>query len=199
MNPQILTLERDLTLLFRTIRFTAYPPAVAAQNLSLAPLPDPLPTLPELPPGHHSFFSTRPDEALNASLRLLGGTPYPMDTVWKESHRYSDGRCATIAWLQLPAWQMHFVQQYRKAEGERKVADVEAYFAKLHNDTLGAPGSTLTPDGFFDNRVGFRVASLEPFVQTLRAEHWPHKVVGSSSLFLSLPGGVLVELLAGNE
>lgn len=182
---------------FNFCRFTAFPPAVGPQNLSLASLPNPMPHLPELPPGHHSFFSTRPNEALNASLRLLGGTLYPMDNVWKESHRYSDGRCALIAWLQLPSWQMHFVQQYRKAEGERKVADVEAYFAKLHNETLDAPGATLTPDGFFDNRVGFRVTDLSPFVQQLHAEGWPHKVVNASSLFFALPGGVLVELLIG--
>jgi catechol 2,3-dioxygenase-like lactoylglutathione lyase family enzyme len=175
---------------FNFCRFTTLPPNAVHQPLALAPLPDKLPPLPELAPGHHSYFSTQPDAAQRAVLAYLGGEAYNMTHVWEESHRYSDGRCALLAWCQLPGYQLHFVQQYRKAEGSTKVADMEAYLEALHQMAV--------QDSFFDNRVAFAVASLDPFEAKLRREGQPFLKANSSiaeSLFLRLPGGIIVELL----
>jgi len=174
---------------FNFCRFTTLPPTSVHQPLNLAPLPPKMPPLPELAPGHHSFFSTKPNGAERAVLSYLGGDAYNMTGVWRDSHRYSDGRCALLAWIQLPGFQIHFVQQFRKAEGSKKVADVEAYLEQLH--------SMRVQDSFFDNRVAFSVPSLDPFEAKLSSDGQPFLRANSSvaaSLFLRLPGGVIVEL-----
>ena len=179
---------------FNFCRFTSIPPTTGPQPLALAPLPTEMPPLPELAPGHHSYFSTQPDAAQQAVLRFLGGAPYNMTTVWRDSHRYSDGRCALLAWVQLPEYQVHFVQQYRKAQGPKSVAEVEAYLEQLH--------SMKEQDSFFDNRIGFSVPSLAPFEDTLRRAAQPFLKTNSSmaaSLFLRLPGGVIVELQQSHD
>ena len=102
-------------------------------------------------------------------MDTLGAAVYNMSGVWRESHRYSDGRCALLAWAQLPHYQLHFVQQYRKTtggEGALTVEGFEQYVTKLHGELKDA-------DAFFDNRVGFFVPSLTPFVDSLKAEGLP--------------------------
>ena len=179
---------------FNFCRYTAFPPQLLPEQvLKLAPLPEPLPPLPELPPAHHSFFSTRPTEALNFTLRHLGADPYNMSHVWRDSHRYSDGRCALLAWAQLPGYQLHFVQQQRKTQGpDLRVAQLERYFVQLHR------GMTAQ-DAFFDNRVGFWVDDLSPFEDSLRADGLPFltelQADGRRALYLQLPGGIIVQLL----
>jgi hypothetical protein len=71
------------------------------------------PPLPELPPSHHSYFSNAPDVAFNFTLAHTSGLAYDMTNVWKESHAYSDGRCALLRWVQYPNYQIHFVDQVR--------------------------------------------------------------------------------------
>ena len=184
---------------FNFCRYTSFPPPeMHAQPLQLAALPDPLPPVPELPPAHHSFFSTKPEAALNFTRRHLGAELYNMSGVWRESHRYSDGRCALLAWAQLPQYQLHFVKQDRKTSGpggSGQVAvtppTIEKYLETLH-------GAMRAQDGFFDNRVGFFVGSLPPFQQSLEAAGEPYLLEreGSrNSLYLQLPGGIIVQLL----
>ena len=184
---------------FNFCRFTSFPPpTMHAQPLQLKPLPSPLPALPELPPAHHSFFSTHPTEALNFTRRHLGAAVYNMSGVWRESHRYSDGRCALLAWAQLPHYQLHFVQQYRKTtggEGALTVDGFEQYVTKLHGELKDA-------DAFFDNRVGFFVPSLTPFVDSLKAEGLPFlRAVEArrQAIFVQVPGGIIVELIEGGS
>ena len=178
---------------FNFCRYTSFPPpAMRAQPLPLAPLPSPLPPIPELPPAHHSFFSTVQTAALNFTERHLGASAYDMRGVWSESHRYGDGRCALLAWAQLTHYQLHFVQQYRKTSGDGSLSPPEAerYLTKLHGDMTSS-------DAFFDNRVGFRVPDLAPFLASLKAAKQPYLLEPKSrSLFMQVPGGIIIELLA---
>ena len=54
-------------------------------------------------------------------------------------------------------------------------------------------------DAFFDNRVGFWVDDLGPFERSLRADGVPflaeRQAGGRRSIFLQLPGGIIVQLL----
>jgi len=182
---------------FNFCRFTVFPPAAGPeQPLALGQLPDPLPELPELSPAHHSFFSTTPTAALNYSLTYLGGEPYDMSGVWADSHRYGDGRCALLRWLQLPGYQLHFVQQLRKTEGPLlTVPGIEGYLTSLH-------GSLTEQDSFFDDRVAFRVADVAPFAARLEAGQEPYLRTSDhtgESLFLQLPGGIIVQLLSPSQ
>ena len=121
-----------------------------------------------------------------------------MSGVWRESHRYSDGRCALLAWAQLPHYQLHFVQQYRKTtggEGALTVEGFEQYVTKLHGELKDA-------DAFFDNRVGFFVRSLTPFVDSLKAEGLPFLrgvEAKRQAIFVQVPGGIIVELIEGGS
>merc|ERR1719204_774676 len=101
-----------------------------------------------------------------------------MDNVWKESHRYSDGRCALLRWVQYPDFQVHFVDQYRKFEGEMKVAYVEEYLTKLHGDMT-------CQDAFFDFRIGFEVSDLQPFQTSLRNAGVPF-LLSTNSIFVEI-------------
>ena len=94
---------------FNFCRFTnglAQKQPVQIANLGRAP------TLPELPPSHHSYFSNHPDVVFNFTLKYTSGYAYDMSGVWKESHEYSDGRCALLRWVQFPSYQIHFIDQY---------------------------------------------------------------------------------------
>ena len=146
---------------FSFCRFTSYPPPeMHAQPLQLGALPEPLPPVPELPPAHHSFFSTRPEAALNFTLTHLGADVYNMSGVWRDSHRYSDGRCALLAWAQLPGYQLHFVRQDRKTAGPGGSGPIAVTPPSIEQYLEGLHGAMRAQDAFFDNRVGFFVASL---------------------------------------
>ena len=178
---------------FNFCRYTSYPPPkMDPQPLPLAPLPSPLPPIPELPPAHHSFFSTVPHAALNFTEKHLGALPYDMSRVWRESHRYSDGRCAWLAWAQLDRYQLHYVQQFRKTSGDSlSVGKIEEYLTTLHGDMS-------SEDAFFDNRVGFFVESIAPFAASLKADRQPF-FLEKRSLFMEVPGGIIVELMEAHK
>ena len=72
---------------------------------------------------------------------------------------------------------------------------IEEYLEGLH-------GAMRTQDAFFDNRVGFFVASLEPFERSLDAAGEPYLLEREGarrSLYLQMPGGIIVQLLEQAE
>ena len=158
------------------------------------------PALPELPPSHHSYFSNHPDVAFNWTLKYTSGTAYDMSGVWKESHEYSDGRCALLRWVQFPSYQIHFVDQYRKNQGNFTTLQMEKYLQNLHGDMSRV-------DAYFDFRVGFEVDDLAPFKTAFdndnikyytsntspSSAHSPR--VMSNAIIVQIPGGILLELL----
>lgn len=160
----------------------------ALQPLQIADIPKNLPALPELPAAHHSFFSNHPTKAFDFTLNHTSGVPYDMDKVWNGSHRYGDGRCALLRWIEFPGFEIHFVDQYRKFEGELKTADVEAFLVDLH-------GNMSIQDAFFDFRIGFEVDTLVPFQLSLKQAGQPFLMSGPDSMFIQIPGGIIFELL----
>lgn len=162
------------------------------QPLQIAPLGKEQP-LPELPPSHHSYFSNHPDAAFNFTLAHTSGVAFNMSGVWKSSHEYADGRCALLRWVQFPSFQIHFVDQYRKNQGNLTVAQVEEYLEKLH-------GNMTREDAYFDNRVGFEVEDLAPFKTSLTAANVKYYSDdgrnGGASMIMQLPGGILFQLTA---
>ena len=118
--------------------------------------------------------------------------------MWKESHEYSDGRCALLRWVQFPSYQIHFVDQYRKYQGNFTTAAMEQYLEKLH-------GNMSTPDAYFDNRIGFEVAEgdLDDFKSSLRADQVSYYMgaggPASSSIVMQIPGGILIELMESQK
>jgi hypothetical protein len=146
----------------------------------------------ELPPSHHSYFSTAPLAAFNFTLAHTSGVEYNMSGVWQSSHEYSDGRCAILRWVQVPGYQIHFVDQFSKYQGEgtplhderargehgsaaadsggsgsvasasMSTAQVEQYLGALH-------GNMSAVDAYMDFRVGWVVDDLSPFAASLDA------------------------------
>lgn len=164
--------------------------ASAPQDMALMPPPDPLPPMPEVRPGHHSFFSTTPTLGRDALL-ALGADLYNTSGVFASTHRYGDGTCALLEWLQLPDFQIHFVDQFRKYEGAgRSVADVEALLEAAHGDMAAY-------DAFMNNRVGFRVADVAAYRAALAAAALPYLDRGPGAVLVELPGGIILELFEG--
>ena len=69
------------------------------REMVIGAAPNPLPPIPQLAPSHHSYFSTMPAEQGRWTRAHTSATQFDMNAVWQESHRYSDGRCAVINWL----------------------------------------------------------------------------------------------------
>lgn len=150
-----------------------------------------VPALPELPPSHHSYFSNRPDVAYNFTLKYTSGVGYNMSEVWKQSHEYSDGRCALLRWVQYPpfGYHIHFVDQYRKHEGNLTTKEVEQYLENLH-------GNMTSKDAFYDNRIGWEVDDLAPFQKALDEDGVRYYSDPSQGIIIiQIPGGILMELM----
>jgi hypothetical protein len=104
---------------------------------------------------------------------------------WKcldRQHKFGDGECGQLKWVEfppagpLPAFQLHFVQQFHKFEGNLSVARIEHFFERLRGlpagesgelgelGELGGDGSARlrVHDAYMDNRVGFLVDTLRP-------------------------------------
>ena len=113
-----------------------------------------------------------------------------MSNVWKESHRYSDGTCALLQWIQYSGFQIHYVNNWRKHSGtNHSVRNHEKYVSQLHGDMA-------TFDPFMNDRVGFGVKSLSPYEKLLKQDRVPFlRSAGGKSLFLQVPGGIIFELL----
>merc|ERR1719498_1917845 len=113
-----------------------------------------------------------------------------MSIVWKDSHRYSDGRCALLRWIQFPGFQIHFVDQYRKwdGDGSMHVPKMEKFLENLHGDMSEM-------DAYFDNRIGFQVENIDTFKRSLQLSGESFLQNGNS-MFMQLPGGIIVELIA---
>lgn len=125
-------------------------------------------------------------------MNHTSGIAYDMDKVWNESHRYSDGRCALLRWVQYPDFQIHFVDQYRKFEGKLKTADVEVFLVQLH-------GNMSVADAFFDFRVGFEVDSIAPFQLSLKQAGQPFLMNGPTAMFIQVLGGIIFEIFQTNS
>ena len=154
------------------------------QPLQLKALPDEEPTFPEIRPSHMSFFSTKPFEAFNFTLAHSSATPYNMSEAFRNTHRYGDGECAQLAWLQFggeddddtsdvtddgnssPLFQIHFIQQYHKHDGPQSVAKTESFLEQLHADMTSL-------DAYMDYRVGFSVANLTAYAEHLTNNNVP--------------------------
>lgn len=155
--------------------------------MEVKPPPAPLPPIPEIRPGHHSFFSSLPEQGRDAVV-ALGADVYNTSGVFQTTHRYGDGTCALLEWLQLPGFQIHFVDQYRKYEGDGKsVSDVEALLEAAHGDMTRF-------DAFMHNRVGFQVGDLAPFPEALDAAGLEYLRRGPGALLVEVPGGIIFEL-----
>jgi hypothetical protein len=160
----------------------------------------------ELPPSHHSYFSSAPDAAFNFTLAHTSGAAYNMSVVWQSSHEYSDGRCALLRWVQYESYQIHFVDQFSKYQGEGvpgavSVPDVEKYLGALH-------GNMSAVDAYMDFRVGWQVDDLAPYAASLAAAGSEFLALDASdaplpdgaavqaaaSLRMQLPGGIIFEL-----
>ena len=95
------------------------------QPLKISAPPVSLPPIPELAPSHHSFASTNPTKASEFVRSFTSGTRFDTRQIWETSHRYSDGTCAYLEWVDfnktpgevMPEFQVHFVQQFRKYQG----------------------------------------------------------------------------------
>mmetsp|Transcript_19191 Transcript_19191/g.53515 ORF Transcript_19191/g.53515 Transcript_19191/m.53515 type:complete len:400 (-) Transcript_19191:1529-2728(-) len=159
------------------------------QQLQIADMPAELPPLPELlAPSHHSFFSNQAVEAQKFLTDFTSGHSVDLAPLWKETHRYSDGRCAMLAWVEFQEFQVHFVEQYRKYQGkELTTKDVEEHLSSLH-------GNMERKDAFMDNHLGFVVDSIDPFVLRLQQQNQQYLLEGSS-LFIQLPGGIIFHIV----
>ena len=121
---------------------------------------------------------------------------------WRRAHSYArlrralaradgNGTCAQLKWAQCegPTFQLHFVEQFRKYEGDGlTVAGIELYLEQLHGDMS-------EPDAYMHNRIGFAVPDVDPFVAKLQSARVPYRVLGRDSIVqFMLPGGIVVEL-----
>ena len=73
------------------------------------------------------------------------------------------------------------------------VRKIESYLAQQH-------AKMARQDAFFDNKVGFWVTSLAPFVASLKASKVPYlmsKERARRAMYVSLPGGLIVQLIEG--
>ena len=165
--------------------------------------PEPLPPLGEFHPFHFTFYSTRPQAAAEFLEKVfgLGGSRKTRDD------------CAEIRWVQFMDFGVHLVRQWTKHEGGlMRVRDIEHYLTRLH-------GNMSRLDAFMDFRLGFEVASLEPFREWLDLKGEPYLLLGgegdkplggrqqgegggsgnssssSRSLLVQAPGGLIFELL----
>ncbi len=141
----------------------------------LKPLPTDAPPFPEVKPGHMSFFSTQPQDAFNFTLAHSSAAPFDMSEAFADTHRYGDGECAQLAWVQFgdnsssssssssssagddgddgnqsPLFQVHFIQQYHKHSGVvQPVPSTERFLERLHQETFAeaaaTAASTATP------------------------------------------------------
>lgn len=165
-------------------------------SIQIGTIPDQLPPIPELAPSHISFFSSQAEAARDFLTSFTSGTAFDMTRAWKLTHRYSDGRCAMLGWIDFPEFQVHFVEQYRKWEGEGMgVRDVEAGLTALHGDMT-------RKDAFFDNHPAFEVDDLAPFAAALNEQSVPHLFEtenGVDSLFFQVPGGVIFHLISADR
>ena len=148
----------------------------------LEELPAEAPAFPEVRPGHMSFFSTQPLAAFNYTLLHSSATPYNMTATFQDTHRYGDGACAQLAWVQFgggggdgsddggggdgesSAFQVHYIQQFHKHSGPQDVPSTERFLEGLHSATLADGGYV---DAYMDYRVGFSVGDLAAFARHL--------------------------------
>jgi hypothetical protein len=76
----------------------------------------------------------------------------------------------------------------RKREGPLTTGVMESYLEDLHGDMT-------REDAYFDNRIGLYTSDLEPFRERLTSEYkLPYRDTGSS-LFLEMPGGLIMEIV----
>lgn len=119
---------------------------------------------------------------------FTSGKKVDLTQAWQSSHRYSDGTCAMLAWVEFEEFQVHFVEQFRKYQGEGlNVREIEEELTLLHGDMS-------RKDAFFDNHIGFEVEDLCPFVELLKHSNEPYLLDGSS-LYIQLPGGIIFRLI----
>ena len=206
------TEDNELNMIKRDVR-----------EMVIGSIPTPLPAIPELAPSHHSYFSTIPEVQGNWTLAHTSATQFDMNAVWQESHRYSDGRCAVINWLDftthpspigqavnLRGWerqrfsqtfQVHYINQFRKKEGRGegghaplRVADVESKLVALHTASF----ANNTTNAYMDNRAGFEVPhnSLDSIAEGLDADSTPW-MWAAASLSSPTSGRALLMLVPG--
>lgn len=113
-------------------------PTGPLQQQEIKDLPSELPMLPPvgMKPSHHSFFSSDAILAFNFSLLHMNAEPYDMSGVFQDTHKYGDGTCARLEWLQFnPSstmtntvedsggvpFQIHYVEQFHKHQGPRTI------------------------------------------------------------------------------
>ncbi len=153
--------------------------------------------LPQMRPAHHAFPSTRPAEQ---QAFMMAHTPaIATRPAFEAQHMHGDGACGLLKWVEfegnLPgpgfAFAMHFVHQYFKLEGPRTVLQHEAFLETLHGDLSER-------NQWMNNRVGFQVGDLGPFVASLSHAGRPFRLEShdrSENLLMMAPGGLIFELI----
>eukprot|EP00613_Pedinella_sp_CCMP2098_P034390 CAMPEP_0171738732 /NCGR_PEP_ID=MMETSP0991-20121206/33785_1 /TAXON_ID=483369 /ORGANISM="non described non described, Strain CCMP2098" /LENGTH=346 /DNA_ID=CAMNT_0012336159 /DNA_START=116 /DNA_END=1156 /DNA_ORIENTATION=+ len=165
------------------------------QSMQITELPKTPPQLPPagMKPSHHSFFSSDAMTAFNFTLAHTSAVAYDMSGIFQDTHRYGDGTCARLEWLQFNTsstpFQVHFVEQFHKHQGPRTVVSTEHALERLHGDLT-------TEDQFTDFRVGFAVPGADGLA-ALKAElegaGAPVLELNERSFLYETPGGIIFE------
>jgi catechol 2,3-dioxygenase-like lactoylglutathione lyase family enzyme len=153
--------------------------------------------LPQMRPAHHAFPSTRP--AAQQAFMLAHTPAIATRPAFEAQHMHGDGACGLLKWVEfegdLPgpgyAFAMHFVHQYFKLEGSRTVVHQEVFLESIHSDMS-------QHNQWMNNRVGFEVSDLDPFVASLSHAGQPFRREShdrSESLLMMAPGGLVFELI----
>lgn len=153
------------------------------------------PPSPSMVPWKMTYASTDPAAAANFVVDVLGASHIP------HAKSLSD-HCGTIRWVQFPpssgGWQMHFVHNPHKPEGNMSLKMLEQYFSTLHGDLRKANGTAGNAyyDAFMDNHAGVLVDDVAPYVARLKNLGVPFFTRGPDpqDVFVEIPGGIVFEL-----
>ena len=157
-----------------------------------------------------TYASTDPAAALTFAVKYLGASDWNIPPVSCEEERTGD----SIKWLYFKHapvcggdtglkhygregshFHLHFVQLSAKPQGAFTVKMYEEFTSSMHNQLQ-------VEDIFMNPRVTLVTNSLDTHITKFREDDIPHLLlrnpVGSYSLFVEIPTGVLIELL-GSE
>jgi len=153
----------------------------------------PLPVLLEMYVTHHSFAVSNASKNMEWVMRN-----FPVEDVSvnfdfsKYHHQFSGGTCADLKWVYFKPvrrFDFHFVEQFRKREGNANLRQQEIKLQELRQDGI----SNL--DAFYGTRTGFSVPDLRPFINHFQSMHEWHRV-RHQRLVVLMPCGYLVEIFA---
>eukprot|EP00947_MAST-08B_sp_MAST-8B-sp1_P004565 g4565.t1 len=148
--------------------------------------------LPAFVPSHQSLATADANETARWAYKFLNVSGVEASTGPAGSHAYAGGTCAQIRWMEVSpdGWELHFIEQFVKRQGQQKVAGWEREARRLHGDMS-------RKDAAQNFRVGFQVPSLAPYISNLEAHGEPfyHDTVHDPKrIRVQTPSGYVFEL-----